>query len=40
MKHKNSEQLKFLIAYYGLLQSLHLLVLLQAGFLLLSRSGL
>jgi hypothetical protein len=35
MKHKNSEQLKFLIAYYGLLQSLHLLVLLQAGFLLL-----
>ncbi|MDF1519819.1 MAG: hypothetical protein P1P73_04995 [Brevefilum sp.] len=35
MKNKISGQLKFLIAYYGLLQSLHLLVLIRAGFLLL-----
>lgn len=35
MKHKISGQLKFLIAYYGFLQSMHLLVLIRAGFLLL-----
>ncbi|HEY9122577.1 MAG TPA: hypothetical protein VIM80_06240 [Brevefilum sp.] len=35
MKIKTSRQLKFIIAYYGLLQSLHLLVLIRAGFMLL-----
>jgi hypothetical protein len=35
MQDKNSKQLKFLIVYYGMLQSLHLLVLIRAGFLLL-----
>ncbi|MDY6845917.1 MAG: hypothetical protein SVP52_02120 [Chloroflexota bacterium] len=35
MKDNISKQLKFLIAYYGLLQSLHLLVLIRAGFMLL-----
>jgi hypothetical protein len=35
MQDKNSKQQKFLIAYYGLLQSLHLLVLIRAGYMML-----
>jgi len=35
MKDKISKQLKFLIVYYGLLQSLHLLVLIRAGLMLM-----
>jgi len=35
MKDNVSKQLKVLIAYYGILQSLHLLVLIRAGYMLL-----
>jgi len=35
MKDNISKQLKVLIAYYGFLQSLHLLALIRAGFMLL-----
>ena len=35
MKNNISKQLKVLIAYYGFLQSLHLLALIRAGFMLL-----
>lgn len=35
MKDNVSKQLKVLIAYYGILQSLHLLTLIRAGYMLL-----
>jgi hypothetical protein len=38
MQHKEPQWVKLLIAYYGLLQSLHLLVLIRAGAILLFTS--